>query len=131
MDRESGGIFSKVFNSPLFSVASILLAAFVVFSYARIYYSDYQIKKEIQELNQQSEALKTKKSQMLETLNYMDTDDFLEEKARMEFNMVKPGEHVMVVEHEGENVGDGQVKGDMLKLNNIPNYKKWWNMFMH
>ena len=110
-------------------VASIF-AIIAVFGYARAYYQDYLVMQEIRHLQDQAKNLEVKKMELLEVLKYVKSDSFAEEKARMELNMVKPGEAVLVVPKTAE-IGNGQEKNNMIGLSNISNYKKWWKYFVN
>ena len=110
-------------------VASVI-AIMVVFSYGRAYYQDYLVTQEIQHLQEQTKKLEAKKMELLEVLKYVKSDSFVEEKARTELNMVKPGEQVLVVP-KTEVTDNRQENSGMVGWTNISNYKKWWRYFIN
>lgn len=107
----------------------LMVGIFFIFSvaFARSYYQDYQVKKEIDRLKNEAAILEEKKFKSFELLAYFKSDEFLEKRARLEMNLVKPGEQVAVVKGLNEETG-GQTKDNMLK-SDLPNYKKWWDYF--
>lgn len=65
---------------------------------ARSYYQEYQIRREIGRLSASIQTLEKKKLASLSILSYVMSADFVEEKARTELNLQKPGERAVVVE---------------------------------
>jgi hypothetical protein len=56
--------------------------------------------------------------------------DFAEQKARMEFNLVKPGEQVAIVKSATEGLNtSGQVDNKMVESSDVSNIIKWWRFF--
>ena len=125
--KENGG-WNFFFSSRWFVLIAIIVAAIVVFGYGRAYYQGYLVAQEIDYLQNQAKKLEAKKMELLEVLKYVKSDSFAEEKARTELNMVKPGEQVLVVPRAAAE-SDRQENSGMIGLNNISNYKKWWQYF--
>jgi len=106
------------------------MTALLAIGYARAYYQDYKIKQEIRELKNEISQLERKKIESLEILDYVMSPAFVEEKARTELHMKKPGEKVAIIEGQGmvkqgektDNSGDRQM---------ISNPLKWWYYFLH
>ena len=127
-EKDNG--WKKFFGSRLFMLLATIIAIMVMFSYARGYYQDYLVTQEIEHLQDQAKKLAAKKMELLEVLKYVKSDSFAEEKARTELNMTKPGEQVLVVPQAA--VADNrQENNDVVVLNNISNYKKWWQYFFN
>lgn len=120
--------FKKFFNSCWFLL--IMLIIFGVFSilFLRAFYQDYQIKKDIEKLQQETKLMESRKLKSLDLLNYMKSEEFVEQKARLELNMVKPGENVAVIKELDISEKNRQVINNMIDLD-LSNYKKWWNYF--
>ena len=75
--------------------------------------------------------METAKLNSLELLRYVETDEFVEEKARVEFNLRQPEENVAVVlNNAGERSGGGQDNAVMVELTKTNNPLKWWNLFI-
>lgn len=110
----------------------LMLVIFFVLAgtYARSFFQDYQVKQEIDNLKKETAQMESKKIQSLELLNYLKSEESAEGKARLEMNMVKPGENVAVVKGLESVDKNRQVENNMIK-SNLPNYKKWWNYFFN
>lgn len=118
----------KFFNSRLFLFAALIAAMVVVFAYAKTYYQDYQIRQQIIQLQDNARNLETRKLELLEALEYVKSKSFVEEQARTELNLVKPGEQMMVIPNG--NKSNGQVSTPVVESPSQPNYLKWWNFFL-
>lgn len=123
--------FKRFFLSRWFLLGGIVVALFIAFVYARAYYQDYQVRREIQNLQDEVKRLKTKKLEMLELLRYVKSTDFVEEKARTELNLAKPGEHVAIFGSDTPELSGGQVEERVVELDKTLNYIKWWRFFVN
>src|SRR3989338_11430617 len=126
--RQKKSLIRLFFVSRLFLAGALVLSAVVGFGYARAYYQDYQIKQEIRELEQEVERLKTKKLESLDILKYVTSDAFVEEKARTELNMRKPGEQLVIIERE-EDTSAVSMEEDVLAERAESNPAKWLRYF--
>lgn len=107
----------------------ILAGVFLLFAFnfGRAYYQNFQVRQEIKELEAQVKGLETKKLESLEILKFVSSDDYVEEKARTELHMKKPGEKVLILNTK-------QYESDMnnkkKELNILTNPKKWFYYFI-
>lgn len=130
MQREKQSFLKRFFGSRLFLLIALILAILVAIGYGRAYYQDYKIRQEINALQDEVKRLEHKKLESMEILKYVTSDAFVEEKARTELNLKKPGENVMVVtnpEVETPPLFTGEGKGEVSPLLNNP--IKWWYYF--
>lgn len=120
----------RFFASRLFLLIALIVIALVALSYARAYYQDYTIRKEISDLQEEVQQLQRKRLESMEILAYVKDDAFVEEKARTDLHMKKPGEYVMFVEHIGTRIeadqGSEEESGQEMS-----NPLKWWYYFTH
>jgi len=106
---------------------ALICAILVAIGYGRAYYQDYKIRQEINALQDEVKRLEYKKLESMEILKYVTSDAFVEEKARTELNLKKPGENVMVVTNPEVEVKPSQEsKEEKPRLNNPT---KWWYYF--
>ncbi len=105
-DRESKdeSFVRRFFRSRLFLIILLVCITLIALSYARAYYQDYTIRQEIKTLESEVQRLEKKKLESLDILSYVMSDAFVEEKARRELNMKKPGEHMVIVEGQESNI---------------------------
>ena len=129
MSQQSSA-WSLFFYSKIFLLLILAGILFTGFAFLRSYYQDYQVKQEIDRLKYEAENLEAKKLESLEVLKYVQSPDFAEQKARMEFNLVKPGEQVAIVKSaSGELNASGQVDNKMVESSDVSNIIKWWRFF--
>lgn len=114
---------------------SLIIGVIVLFIlcvvFARTYYQNYIIQEEIRRLQEETSRLETKKIETLEALKYVQSPAYVEEKARIELNLVKDGEHVTVVSGRQFTGGGaiGQPGKKMVESKNLTNPQKWWKYF--
>jgi len=113
----------------MFLVVAFLIALLFALGYARAYYQDYKVRQDIKALQEEVKSLETKKIESMEILKYVTSPKFVEEKARTELNMKKPGENVLVVKSPTEfEVAREDLSTAMTPLSNP---SKWWYYFTH
>ena len=76
-----------------------------------------QAQKELDFQKQENQRLKS-------ALSYSQTTEFIEKQARDKLFMVKEGEQKVLIPQESDNSNENPPAGG-----NIPNWKKWWNLF--
>lgn len=128
--RGSQNLVSRFFSSKLFFVVIIVLLALVAIGYARAYYQNYGVQQEIAQLQEEVQLEKRKKIELLGILDYVQGDEYVEETARTELNLKKPGEKVIFV--QGKNSSNLAVKES--EIGNRGGHKfsntiKWWYYF--
>ncbi|PIT88016.1 MAG: hypothetical protein COU29_04395 [Candidatus Magasanikbacteria bacterium CG10_big_fil_rev_8_21_14_0_10_36_32] len=124
--------WAKFFYSKWFFIIIIILIILVIFAFLRSYYQDYQVRQEIQYLKDEAERLEAKKIQSLEILKYVQSKNFVEDKARTDFNMAKLGEQEAIITSPQQAVEkDGQAENKVLEWKGISNPIKWWKLFFN
>ena len=130
--QEKVGLKKRFFNSRLFLFAMLGIALVVAAGYARAYYQDYKIKQEIEKLQEEVSSLQKKKIQSLDILDYVSSSAYVEDQARIELNMKKPGEKVLFVNkgnfEKSEAVKESGFSDDGQFLSNPV---KWLYYFIH
>ncbi len=120
----------QFFSSRLFLILACIVALLVAFSYARAYYQDFAIRQEISRLESEVDRLEYKKLESFELLKYVSSDAYVEEKGRVEFNLKKPGEQVLVIPEETTLPGTGTTSQEN-QDKDLKNPVKWWYYFLH
>lgn len=130
MEKKSDNKIKYVVSSRWFLVIALVIAIFFAFIFARAYYQDYKVRQEIESLKEEVKSLETKKIDLLNLYKYVESDEFVEEKARLELNMKKPGENVLILSNAISDFDDDRLFVDENKqvLNNPI---KWWYYFTH
>ncbi len=129
-NSDSQSVAKRFFSSRLFLIILLIIAVLVALNFARAYYQDIKIRDEIKLLEKEVKNLEQKKIESLSILEYVTSDAFVEEKARTELNLRKPGEKVAVVEQAGES-GKRNINSPQVKIEHLGNPTKWWYYFIH
>ncbi len=127
MRQKQQSLLRRFFGSRLFLIIALVLAVLVALGYARAYYQDYKIKQEISALQEEVKGLEHKKLESMELLKYVTSQAFVEEKARTELNMKKPGENVVVINNQAE--VETVEKQEAVESGGLNNSIKWWYYF--
>jgi len=107
-------IFNRI-TFAFFALAAIVLISFPIIKNNR---QRYQINKEVKELKYEIKAIEEKNTELSKLLDYLQSDQFVEEQARLNFGLKKEGEEVAVIKDNNEsdniglNNGSGPVQAD-------------------
>lgn len=131
--KQQDSWFSRMFHTRIFVTAGCIALAVVVFGYGRAFYQDYKIKQEIQQLQEEVRQLETKKIESLKLLDYVTSDQFVEETARTELNMKLPGEKVVVLSNTAQSDSTQSIATDSSQrdTSTLSNLLKWWYYMTH
>ncbi len=127
MKRQEQSLVRRFFASRMFLLVAFIIAVLVALGYARAYYQDFKVKEEIRALQSEVKSLERKKLESLEILKYVTSPAFVEEKARTELNMKRPGENVVVV--DGLLPKMKREVGKPVDEIYLSNPVKWWYYF--
>lgn len=128
MQRHEDTKIRRFFTSRTFLLIALVLAIITAFSFARAYYQNYKIRKEIEQLESDVQKLEHKKLESMQILKYVVSQNFVEEKARTELNLKKPGEHVVVINNKNTEK-NALVKAIDTQVKPLNNPAKWWYYF--
>ncbi len=121
--------WKQIFYSRWFLALLFVLILLLIISYVRAYYQEYQVRQEINNLQKQLHSLESKKIETMELLKYAQSSTFVEEKARTELNLGKPGENTVIIASGSEADSNRQEKQDMIKWSQVSNPIKWFKFF--
>lgn len=117
-------------KSRLITALIIVLFLFLVISFLRVFLKDYELRKEIGRLQTDVNKLEKRKIESLEVLKKLQSDSYIEERAREELQAAKPGEAVLVV--PGLSVSSTQQNSLTIEIEEVvqlSNPLKWWYYF--
>lgn len=120
-------IFSKSKVIIIFSLAAVILISVPL---VRKINQKKALDKEIAELTEQAERIEQKNSNLSEVIDYLQSNTFAEKEARLNLDMKKTGEKVLVVKNEAD---EGAEKKDLQSvfivsgLENLPESTKTSN----
>jgi cell division protein FtsB len=125
------GKLKNFFWSKWFLLMIFAAIVFVALACVRSYFQDYQVREEVARLQKEAADLESRKFATMDILKYVESNDFVEDKARTDFNLQKTGEQVAIIKKAGI-IGQndsGQVDNKVVELERISNPFKWWNFF--
>lgn len=79
----------------------------------------------------ESERLESKNAELRALLERVKQTDYVEEKARTELGLVKPGEKETIVVGGNSKNNSGQAETGVLKSTYFSNPRQWWNYFFN
>ncbi len=122
--------WNAFFYSQWTTVILVGLLVLLGIGYGRAYYQHYQVQQEIKQLEEQANALKAKKLKTIQLLKYVESPAFVEERARLELNLGKPDETMLVI-GSANKTPSRQPLLNMLEQNQpiLSNQQKWWRYF--
>ncbi len=122
--------WKTIFYSNWFLFSNAIVLVLILYASARNFYYDYQLRKEISGFKEQAKALEAKNLKTIELLQQVKSQHFVEDKARVELNMVKPGEKLVIINGQKQATStDGQDQVNMVEQERLTNPEKWWKYF--
>jgi cell division protein FtsB len=133
MNRTESSSRARVFfSSKIFLICAFLLTLVFAIGFARAYFKDYAFREEVKRLQGEINGLEKKKLESIELLKYVSSTSYLEDTARLDLNLKKPGEQVLFIDRLGKE-GDTKDLGKRIADSGqeISNPLKWWYYFIH
>ncbi len=125
-------VSAKIFSG-IFFLAGLLILILIGISLGKETYRKRQIQKEIEDLEAQINKLGQENGDMQNLISYLQSNDFTEKEAREKLNLQKNDEKMIVLQKEvasKENQeADGAESTPTPKVDNSPNWQKWWKHF--
>jgi len=133
MNRENKNFISRILYSQKFlALVGLVLIVLISFPLARSISKRYQINKEIKDLDKEIGEVETQNKDLKQLINYLESDQFVEEKARLNLGLKKEGENVVVIKETALANSDSTAEENKAaSLKNFSNTKKWWNYFFN
>lgn len=124
IDRQSKSLWHSIYNSNIF--IGILLAILVlsILKVGKELARRHQINKEIKYLNQQLADAQLNRDKLQDLISYLESDQYVEEQARSQLNLSKPGEKRVDLSLEPENLPNLADANDQRS-----NLRKWFDYF--
>jgi len=120
------GFFNRLFmNQRFLAIVGLVFLVIVIFPLARTYSQRRLIEKEINDVKKQISNFENENQDLQELITYLQSNQSLEEQARRNLNLKKPGEQVVVIEAPSLQA----VAVEATSTNNKSNLVKWWYYF--
>lgn len=108
------------------AVIGLVFLVAVMLPLARTYSQKRLVEKEISEVKEQIKQYESDNQQLSELLEYLKSDQSLEEQARLNLNLKKPGEAVVVIENKNAAASAAASAAPEKRGGNLA---KWWRYF--
>jgi cell division protein FtsB len=131
-----------LFNQKTLALVGLAVIILISFPLAKNISQRYEISQEIKELEVEINNLENQNTNLKEFMDYLESDQFVEERARLNLGLKKEGEEVAVISGEAatiQNNGNkeegaatgifGIEKEEPAKP--IGNPRKWWRYFFN
>lgn len=115
-------MISKVLRSRLFLIVIVIIFIISAFELINEVGRRYKVDREIKDQQQQIEALKKQNGDLSNLIQYLNTNDFVEEEARKKLGLSKSGESTVVF----TNTSTAPVIASTTQETNA---NRWWNYF--
>lgn len=123
---EKRHVIVRIFTSRFFLLGAFVIAAILAVSFGRAFYRDYEIRQQIRALQAKVDDLERKKLESLNLLEYVKSEAYVEDVARQQLGLKKPGERVIIVDAATSTGLRAAVESEAA----VPSWKKWWWYFV-
>lgn len=119
----------RFFSSLAWLIPGAIILIFISSSYLKVAFQKATIQKELAILAREKEKLETNNKDLAGLLDYFASESYKEREMRLKLDLQKPGEHVIIISQEGENVSSVNSPEGTKDNSRFANLKKWWNYF--
>ncbi|MBT4349444.1 septum formation initiator family protein [bacterium] len=124
MRKKKKSFWGSAYNSNIFIVILTVTLVLSVLKVGKELSRRQQINREISNLNEQLSAAKLQRDKLDDLIVYLQTDEYVEEQARWQLNLSKPGEKRIDLSSSPKPLNeDNQIK------DKHSNMQKWFNYF--
>lgn len=131
-----------LFNQKTLALLGLAIIVLISFPLAKNISQRYRISQEIKELEAEINNLENQNTNLKEFIDYLESDQFVEERARLNLGLKKEGEEVAVISGEYSEIQNngnkeegaatgifGMEKEEPAKP--VGNPRKWWKYFFN
>ena len=132
MINRRGKFFSKIIYSPKFlALIGLGLVVLISFPLAKNVSKRYHLSKEIKELDKEIAEFESKNKDLKQLITYLESEQFVEEKARLNLGLKKEGEKVVEIKDDNSTTTASLREGEQADLGIFSNLRQWWNYFFN
>jgi cell division protein FtsB len=126
LHKPSNFFYRLVSSQRFLAIIGLVFLLIIIIPLAKTFSQRRLIEKEIEDVKQEISDYESKNQELQEIITYLESDQSLEEQARLNLNLKKPGETVIVVEE------DKNLKKEFNLSENsqaTSHFSKWWQYF--
>lgn len=127
-DNQKNFFYRLVTSQRFLAIIGLFLLLIIAIPLAKTYSQKKLVEKELSELQASIAQFEQENSELQEMIKYLESDQSLESQARLNLNLKKPDESVVVIERADDSVS--QLEGsDAANQDKRSNFKKWQEYF--
>ena len=126
--RSPGFIYRLVSSQRFLAIIGLVFLLAVVFPLLKTYNQRRLVEQEIADIQNQIQEFENQNQQLSELLAYLQSDQSLEDQARLNLNLKKPGEAVIVIENKDKAVRELSAAAAAAEGGKLA---KWWRYFFN
>lgn len=125
-DHHYNSFYKLVSSQRFLAVIGLVLLVVIVLPLARTYSQRRLVEKEINDVQKEIAQFEKDNQELKEMLGYLQSDQSLESQARINLNLKKPGETVVVIESAADTKNQAAAQKEEDDKSNL---KKWFDYF--
>ncbi|MDD5072034.1 MAG: septum formation initiator family protein [Patescibacteria group bacterium] len=131
MINKRRSFFSKIiYNQKFLALVGLGLVIFISFPLAKNVSKRYHLNREIKELGEEIADFESKNKDLKQLITYLESEQFVEEKARLNLGLKKPGEGVVIIKDDiSTTTAISPGPKDKGGAGDLSNLRRWWNHF--
>ncbi len=119
--------FYRLFSSQRFlAIVGLVFLLLIVFPLAKTYTQKRLVEKEIEDVKKEISDFESTNTELKDMITYLKSDQSLEEQARLNLNLKKPDEKVIVIEAAKNTSSTNEINKTTVSESN---FTKWWRYF--
>jgi len=122
--RKNKLILSDLIFSKFFLIFCVALFLAILFGLANGTIKNYKVDTEIQDLQTEIKSLEGQNQDFSQLINYLKSESFIEQEAKLKLGLKKPGENMVVIPQAEANSDSAEKVNEQLT-----NPAKWWFYF--
>lgn len=126
---KSNNFFYRFFSSQrVLAIIGLVFLLLIIFPLAKIYTQKHLVEQEINDVKKEIDNFESTNQDLKEMISYLESDQSLEEQARINLNLKRPGEKVIVIETPKISTTSDDVNKNTISESN---FTKWWDYFFN
>jgi len=124
-----------LYNHKFLALLGLIIIFLISFPLAKNISQRYKIDQEIKELEKEIIEIESKNKDLKELVTYLESDQFVEEQARLNLGLKKIGEEAVIIKEQAEEINPetGEVvkrsDDNLTADSSVTNPRRWWKYF--
>ncbi|MDD5040233.1 MAG: septum formation initiator family protein [Patescibacteria group bacterium] len=135
LQREQHSTVRKLLESRLVIALEVVMLIGLSFAVSKEIVRKYQVQTEIKQLEQKMSEMQKQNTELTGLIQYLDSNEYKEEQARLKLGLQKPGESVAAVLGASTETAVATTHGQQVTRTEAAdattNPQRWWNRFFN